>query len=196
MPVTHTTFATEVVKPVLVDPELLGQCVRGKAGIPNEPLNGVIWKSFQTQRVWNTSHYRGVCVELRILTFDEWNAGRVRVMQQLEIGSAISMLNIRYKIDKHRIERIRHEYWKHFQVSKKDSQKPERESREDVRFEVLTAMIMLKTRPIIFWDLTPCSWVDVSEECSASIFRLERIFFFLPKSSNLQGRCWRIWRPR
>jgi hypothetical protein len=47
-----------------------------------------------------------------ILTSDAKNAGRVWLMQQLKLGSGISTLNIRYKIDKQRTERIRHEYWK------------------------------------------------------------------------------------
>jgi hypothetical protein len=37
-------------------------------------------------------------------------------------------------------------------------------------FEILTAVVMKST---IFWDITPCSPLKVSEERIASIFRIE-----------------------
>jgi hypothetical protein len=40
----------------------------------------------------------------------------------------------------------------------------------NVGFEVFTAVV---TKSTIFWDITPCSPSDVSEEHIASIFRVE-----------------------
>jgi hypothetical protein len=53
---------------------------------------------------------------------------------------------------------------------------------ECVRFEVFMAVIVKTT---VFWDVMLCSIVDVSDECTASIFMARRI----SQASNQQEAC-------
>jgi hypothetical protein len=54
-----------------------------------------------------------------------------------------------------------------------------------VRFEILTAVV---TNVVIFWDIAPCMWIEVSEECITPIFRVENQPRKKPACSRCLGR--------
>lgn len=125
-------YVGEAIKPTfrnLADPELLSKCLHGKTQNPNESFNSVVWcRVPKNVYVGYDTLLMGVLDA--ILTFNEGNSGRVKVLQCLGLDPGVNAMKIFQEIDNERIKKAK---MKHENRSKEARmvQRNQKRSREE-----------------------------------------------------------------
>lgn len=99
------------IKPIFRDlahPELLRKCLHGGTQNPNESINNVIW-SRVPKRTFVTLVPLSLGVHEAILTFNEGNIAKCRVLRELTIEPGGSCTEIMQSIDFSRIQKSEQE---------------------------------------------------------------------------------------
>lgn len=122
----------QIIKPIyrsLADNELLRKCLHGKTQNPNESFNSVIWCRLP-KNVFVGYDTLVIGVLDAVLTFNEGNSGRVKVLQCLGIEPGFNALNIFQQIDNIRIRKAKIKQESRAKTTRM-LQRNEKRSRED-----------------------------------------------------------------
>ena len=94
----------KVIKPVfrsLADPHLLSRCLHGKTLNPKESFSSAVWTRIP-KTVFEGHDTLRICALDAVLTFNEGNVGRVKVLQCLGIDPGVNAVKSFEEIDNQR----------------------------------------------------------------------------------------------
>lgn len=97
----------DLIKPIyrsLTQEDLLRKCMHGKTQNVNESFNSVIWTRVP-KTVFVGSETISIGVHDAVLTFNEGNSGRVKVLELLGVDSGTNMKNAFHTIDSLRVKK-------------------------------------------------------------------------------------------